>query len=384
MKIGRNSLCPCGSGKKYKRCCLERQSPMAIPERIRLEIAGAQRREAERIEKYGYVKAPIWTRHAGQTVVAVGSRILYHPKWKTFHDFLFCYIGAVFEKDWFASEKSKPLEERHPLMQWYQIWFDFWASHRTDVPLGAINKVEAPPAQVSALLSFAYDLYTLEQHSLLSKRLVDRLQRKEHFQGARYETYVAAALVRAGFTITPEDEDDFSSTHCELTAIHRQTGKKYAVEAKSRHRTGHLGHAGRPKPLEEIEADITGLFVPALRKSAKHDRIVFIDINVPPSESSILESDWFNKLGSQVNRFERNPQTKDLPGAIVFFTNFPYHFIENGDPLHGSSVAFTGFNIPEFHVPSGGNASLVSAKFPEVLALHDSVLRHTQVPHELS
>ena len=21
MKVGRNELCPCGSGKKYKRCC---------------------------------------------------------------------------------------------------------------------------------------------------------------------------------------------------------------------------------------------------------------------------------------------------------------------------------------------------------------------------
>src|SRR5487761_2219922 len=25
-KIGRNDPCPCGSGKKYKRCCLEQQS----------------------------------------------------------------------------------------------------------------------------------------------------------------------------------------------------------------------------------------------------------------------------------------------------------------------------------------------------------------------
>lgn len=24
-KVGRNDLCPCGSGKKYKRCCLLRQ-----------------------------------------------------------------------------------------------------------------------------------------------------------------------------------------------------------------------------------------------------------------------------------------------------------------------------------------------------------------------
>ena len=22
MKVGRNELCPCGSGKKYKRCCM--------------------------------------------------------------------------------------------------------------------------------------------------------------------------------------------------------------------------------------------------------------------------------------------------------------------------------------------------------------------------
>ena len=26
QKIGRNDSCPCGSGKKYKRCCLARQS----------------------------------------------------------------------------------------------------------------------------------------------------------------------------------------------------------------------------------------------------------------------------------------------------------------------------------------------------------------------
>jgi preprotein translocase subunit SecA len=29
-KVGRNDLCPCGSGKKYKACCLRKQS-MADP-----------------------------------------------------------------------------------------------------------------------------------------------------------------------------------------------------------------------------------------------------------------------------------------------------------------------------------------------------------------
>ena len=27
MKIGRNELCPCGSKKKYKKCCLDNSNP---------------------------------------------------------------------------------------------------------------------------------------------------------------------------------------------------------------------------------------------------------------------------------------------------------------------------------------------------------------------
>jgi hypothetical protein len=31
MKINRNDPCPCGSGKKYKKCCLDKQTGMADP-----------------------------------------------------------------------------------------------------------------------------------------------------------------------------------------------------------------------------------------------------------------------------------------------------------------------------------------------------------------
>jgi len=342
-----------------------------------------QQLEAERIYKYGHLRPPITQHFQGQTFIAVGSRLLYHPRWKTFHDFLFCYIGAVFEKDWFSAQTSLPLANRHPLMQWYQTWFDFWEAHRDDVAFGDINKIESPPAQITALLAFAYDLYTLEHHGLLPKRLVERLQRDEHFQGARYEMYVAAAFVRAGFTIVLEDEEDQSSSHCEFTATDKLTGKTYSVEAKSRHRNGYLGVAGTPAPLEEIQADLKGLFVPALRKAANHDRIVFIDINVPPSEAHILESNWFQRIANQFIRLEDNAQLADLPGAIVFFTNFPYHFMEEGEPIKGGAAVFTGFKIPEFNAARGGNDVIVRTKFPEILALHGSILRHSHAPHEL-
>ncbi len=354
----------------------------ALPESVQQAFAAAAQREAEWIQKYGYVRRPITCEFRGQTVVAVGSRLFFH-KWKTFHDFLFTYIGYVIEKEWFAAELKKPLENRHPLMQWYNVWFELHAKNRGTVPGGEIVKVDGPPAQVSALLSFAYDLYTLEHHGLLTQRLIERLKRNDLFQGARYAAYVAATFVRAGFTIAHEDESDLSTTHCEFAAVHKQTGIGYSVEAKSRHRAGFLGQAGAPGPLNDIEADLSGLLVPALRKEANHDRIVFIDINVPPSESTILESGWFNKVASQLNRIEANPQNKELPPAIVFVTNFPYHFVEKDDALHGQATAFTGFRLPDFRPAEDGGASIVG-KFPAIMALNHSVLQHTNVPHDLT
>lgn len=30
MKIGRNDLCPCGSGLKYKKCCLNKKEKLGL------------------------------------------------------------------------------------------------------------------------------------------------------------------------------------------------------------------------------------------------------------------------------------------------------------------------------------------------------------------
>jgi hypothetical protein len=390
MKVGRNSPCICGSGKKYKRCCLasgERVADansvpmMQLPADVQRALEQKVRVEAQRTQKYGRVPAPVSARHQGKMFVAVGSRLLFDEKWKTFHDFLFTYLGAVFPKDWFMSELEQPLEKRHPLMQWYHLLNDH--RRRSGAAPGELVKVDAPPAQVSALLAFAYDLYTLENHSLLQQSLVERLMRKEHFQGARYEMYVAAATIRAGFTIELEDESDLSSNHCEFTATYLPTGAKYSVEAKSRHRTGYLGQAGQPEPLDAIEADLRKLLVPALRKRAKYDRIVFIDVNVPPSESLLLESSWFNKVADQIVRLDNDADAKGLSPALVYLTNFPYHFVEGDEPLRGSAAVMTGFNMPEFRDTMSGPL-VIPQKYGAPLALLDSVLRHTAVPHELA
>ncbi len=92
----------------------------------------------------------------GQQFVAVGSRLLFDAKWQTFHDFLFTYLGAVFEKEWFAAELRQPLETRQPLMQWYETLHEFDAARRTPAERGQVLRIDEPPAEVSALLSFAY------------------------------------------------------------------------------------------------------------------------------------------------------------------------------------------------------------------------------------
>lgn len=38
--IGRNSPCPCGSGKKYKRCCALKSQKTPLSSRIALSIIG--------------------------------------------------------------------------------------------------------------------------------------------------------------------------------------------------------------------------------------------------------------------------------------------------------------------------------------------------------
>jgi hypothetical protein len=43
--VGRNEPCPCGSGKKYKKCCLERMEAAAVAERQRQYAEIHARRE---------------------------------------------------------------------------------------------------------------------------------------------------------------------------------------------------------------------------------------------------------------------------------------------------------------------------------------------------
>jgi hypothetical protein len=50
-KIGRNEPCPCGSGKKYKRCCSPRAKKLRAQQGRRDRLAKARAEIAARVEQ---------------------------------------------------------------------------------------------------------------------------------------------------------------------------------------------------------------------------------------------------------------------------------------------------------------------------------------------
>src|SRR5690349_20861289 len=72
-----NALCPCGSGKRFRKCCAEKQL-VRMPRLLRQaqeSFREMQQREAAFIERYGHILMPVGATAGGKRYFAVGSRI---------------------------------------------------------------------------------------------------------------------------------------------------------------------------------------------------------------------------------------------------------------------------------------------------------------------
>jgi hypothetical protein len=234
---------------------------------------------------------------------------------------------------------------------------------------------------VGAYLSLAYDLYVLRHHSLLQQNLIDRLKNKQQFQGARYEIYVTSSFIKAGFNIVFEDELDKSKSHCEFIATHTNSGKKYSVEAKSRHRPGFLGYPGdQIQSHDKIKLRIGNLINEALRKEADYTRIIFIDINMPPKKGIVFEKPWFRTLLSKLNEIEcKGINGKSCPPAYTFFTNHPYHYVGEDEVEPAKDFLMTAVNVQTMKV---NDLYTAMQHEPPIFALWESINKHYKVPHD--
>jgi hypothetical protein len=375
FKIGRNDPCFCGSGKKYKKCCLEEEKSRDrfstnIPPEIIHKFEMDQIKEKIRVEKFGKVKPNIGIEFKGKKIVAVGSRLYSSKKWKYFADFLFEYLPIVIGKEWFQIENDKPIEEQHPLVYWKNMAIDFMKERN------GITGI-TPNGFLAAYITFAYDIYIIDSNSRLDENILSRLKKTSQFQGAKHEIFAEATCLRAGYTIEHENEKDRSKKHAEFVATHKVSGLKVSVEAKSKHRAGVLGFKGKLQAEKELSFRFGGLINDAIKKDPPYPLVIFLDTNLP---SSVAESIFkpesqepfippriFFKLLESIKNTGRDPFN------LIIFTNHPHHYVKanEADPKkHRLSI-----------IPEKPMRSLKDLK--PIIDIYEATQKYGNIPKEL-
>jgi hypothetical protein len=328
-------------------------------------VARREAQEFQRREQQGLGKPIISTQFQDHRVVAVGRTLHFSKKWKTFHDFLNDYPKIVLGKDWWMSEVCKPPEERHRILTWAVRSYE-----QTKVQMEQKGPDVSQPitGAVGAYVRFAYDLYGLKHAVEVQKLLIDRIKCPENFPGALYEVRVAAALLRAGFSLQPQDETDRRTTHVEFIATHAASDATYSVEAKRR---------------EGVRMKINRQMHRALSKQSDHPRIVFIDTNdgrlelgrERPNPVALVEAE------NLLKRYERDPIGKTLPQAYVIATYDPEeHHLDAIDLPSG--ILLWGFHLEDL---KPGLKTLpqqveMRRRHAPIFALLESMQKHRHIP----
>ena len=303
---------------------------MGIFSDITKEIQKRIVKDANRKATFGNIRPIIHSEINGKRIVAVGNILTASDRWKTFHDFLFDYIWHVFGKEWVKSQEHLPLPLQHIIFQWFRAERQF--TERQKANDAGIIQAE-PNGPTNALLLLAYDLYTVNHNSNLPNRLLDRMKNNGQYQGARYELFCMAALLRAGFTLSFEDESDGTRSHPELIATHKKSGIQIAVEAKSKHRPGALSTPGEARSASEIRlGKIAQLINDAVNKKVALPLVVFIDVNLPPDQADQILGTFPTKKTIRIFDSITQEEGKFDLFNFVLFTNHPHHYGREDQP----------------------------------------------------
>jgi hypothetical protein len=296
----------------------------------------------------------------------VGNELHSSKTWKTFADFLIDYIKYALGSSWGENELKKELVDRHPIMKWYDHICRLDQARAQAGQKPDESGIRSVPADgiTSAFMVLAYDLYVLRDNGKLQKRVLQRLRRPEHFDGARYEVLVAATFVRAGFDIQFEDETDPSRKHPEFIATHRATKFVVAVEAKARHRSSQAG-------VTEMKAGVRGLVSTAARKATGHAFALFVDVNLPPGEARRPPA-WMPEVQESVVEVVAHEASGQSPFDLVLFSNIPH--------LHGERGQADPAKHFYFWKPSGAVPSRIPNEVEQAIA--KAITQYGRIPED--
>jgi len=327
-KINRNDPCPCGSGRKFKKCCLPRQHGRSglpnVPPAVVAQFM-AQVQEAR------FSGPPsIKMQYVGHTLRILWNKLIIRPEKETFHEYIIALLKGALGQKWHDDQMQLDPQHRHVIVRWVYAWHQLAKLHEpTGHKPGEIWGA-APTGEAQELLALADDAYRLQLVKRLPHKLLDRLRSRDGFQGARYEVAIAASFVRTGFEIDWLDEK--SKKHCEFIATHKATGEKIAVETKSRHRPGVLHQGGDAPDPRTFTADIEGLYLDALSHNPGDMPFgVFIDVNVPHRPGlEGFEKPWRTQIRDMLSHHGECSPAAPAAYTLLVVTNFAWHFEGGG------------------------------------------------------
>jgi hypothetical protein len=184
-----------------------------------------------------------------------------------------------------------------------------------------------PNGPMAACMSFYYDLYVVADNNTLDDVLLARLRHRDQFQGARHELFAEATCLRAGFTIEHENERDGTRRHVEFVGVHKATGQRLSVEAKSKHRRGVLAMGGE---VQEANFRFVSLINEAVAKETPHPLVIFFDTNLPePRARRFFEPqsiEPFVPSRPMISLLKRLQQPQGDPFNLILFSNHPHHY----------------------------------------------------------
>jgi SEC-C motif-containing protein len=143
QRAKRNEPCPCGSGKKYKKCCLDkdlatsREAREALPvvmQKFAESAARQERLETALHDRYGiYINYVKPVQFQGRKVWAIGRRLYPdRPPNESFMEFVVSVLGETLGEEWLQEQEERPEEARHFVRRCYSKHIE-WRQRHADV-----------------------------------------------------------------------------------------------------------------------------------------------------------------------------------------------------------------------------------------------------------
>lgn len=222
---------------------------------------------------YGRINPPrLFVDETGIVDFDFGAEKLYHERCSSYGDIVSWYLFYKLGEKWVAGQKQLPESDRHPILHWHLLALAQTNKRRSGASRSAIG------AEI-AWQFLGYHVSLIAEHADLSSKLLRRLREPRHFQGARFEVSVAAAMIVAGFDLEYVPEKG-PGKHPEFIATDLETGARFAVEAKSCHRDGVLGHVQKDGGAELAIAAGRQLRR-AIDKNTELPLLTFVELNLP-------------------------------------------------------------------------------------------------------